>query len=800
MNPRSGLRKIIEETIGKQILENCQKIVIDVTTMMPPIPESKFIDKVPENVSLDSANAAEKEHQNGYVAEVIVYRSLELIKKNHLVIHQLEFTHEQYSAFVPNHQCKKTKKQKREREGECDFVVVGENFVAVLEVKGLSFDNAEDDNTKLKKFKGCCRSARTQRKRMNDLIKSIDSSVMIFEFTVFPNISMDELDQQYFDLCDESILFGDELEHLELITNYCETFSSRTPKQVMNKLCCSLLGLWCINQENRWELTDCCFSKCLTNIDQKVRRALVTRKAIDDLKRDEHQKRGKQKARGKVKKYPENPEMIDAPDLFKRFFNISCLTKEQLDLFNSNERFLWVEGPAGSGKTIACLGKIIDLAFNTPPVTRILLMLTGYFDSPSAEGYLKLLNGISPDITCKELMYDYNLPEAGDVDDCLDEAIKSLTKQLSGTNSKIILLKIRKERVFAKGLDSFIKRFEYVFVDDYQLLVDRINHDINLNLDFFGMDIISLGLLPVVKNSNSNKTRIWILCDESQSQISRLNTFYVCHHTITGTVPGIDPRKLLRTMIHNQCEFKGYFMYSKIEFSTNLRNAYEISTVLSIIREHNEKIDYAGAELVDWPQQKYGHFLRGAKPIIYLLRNHEPATWKGVLKAELDKLRHSEDSPFIETAILYSVSDEQTPNDIMEYMCNLRGDFSWTGVFNLGNSMSAEWPAVIFICVYDIHSDTVTLPDDIDREISISDIISLLYIGISRARVYSAVILLDYIPKLCPYTDKLFDELRQRRDICTIIDHETIDPGFDSPVKYVETPFGKMKCPCPGYD
>ena len=147
----SGLRKRITK-IGQQVLDNyCQKgDEIRGRIMIPPIPDSKFIDKLPEDVELEGQNAAEKELQEGYEAEVKVYRCLEEVESNVIVIHQLDYTHEQYAAFLPNHPCnaKMCKRgldthdchqPKRNIEGETDFVVIGINFVAVFEVKGNKF-------------------------------------------------------------------------------------------------------------------------------------------------------------------------------------------------------------------------------------------------------------------------------------------------------------------------------------------------------------------------------------------------------------------------------------------------------------------------------------------------------------------------------------------------------------------------------------------------------------------------------------------------------------------------------------
>ena len=84
MNLPSALRKRIEETIGKQILEKCwQKDDTRGPIMMPPLPESKFIDRLPQNKVLEGMNVQEKEHQDAYIAEVILYRCLEEVKRNY---------------------------------------------------------------------------------------------------------------------------------------------------------------------------------------------------------------------------------------------------------------------------------------------------------------------------------------------------------------------------------------------------------------------------------------------------------------------------------------------------------------------------------------------------------------------------------------------------------------------------------------------------------------------------------------------------------------------------------------------
>ena len=117
---QNSLRQVIEETIGRRLLENyCKEHGTAEVKMFPPIPESKFMDKLQKGVASDGTNAQMKEHQEAYAAEVKLYRRLQEITGNCVVFHQLEYTHEQYPAFLPGHQCKKNKCKKGQDDHYC---------------------------------------------------------------------------------------------------------------------------------------------------------------------------------------------------------------------------------------------------------------------------------------------------------------------------------------------------------------------------------------------------------------------------------------------------------------------------------------------------------------------------------------------------------------------------------------------------------------------------------------------------------------------------------------------------------
>ena len=52
---------------------------------------------------------------------------------------------------------------------------------------------------------------------------------------------------------------------------------------------------------------------------------------------------------------------MDAPDFISKYVGVLNLTTQQNDVFYSSENMLWINGPAGAGKTVILCGKIIQL-------------------------------------------------------------------------------------------------------------------------------------------------------------------------------------------------------------------------------------------------------------------------------------------------------------------------------------------------------------------------------------------------------------------------------------------------------
>ena len=476
--------------------------------------------------------------------------------------------------------------------------------------------------------------------------------------------------------------------------------------------------------------------------------------------KNKFQKKGKVRA----KKYPENPEFVDSPQIFSDFLKVSCLTREQMDVFQCKERFVFVEGPAGSGKTIAMLGKIIDLALNTPSSSRILLIVTGNESATMIESHTNLLNSIRKDIKCVNIQYNLSVEISNrlimmgiTMNNYMRVVEKKFLDEVKESDSKIVLMSF--DGTMAKNMRKVLKRFDYIFVDDFQTFADLTTAGIVVfrhKLPLESTDnLISEGLIPVIRYSASNKTSVWIFSDEGQSvaywnKRTRKNLSTIFGDTVTN-------------------------MFKKqILLSVNLRNTYEISTVLSVMREVFGRMDGT----LKFQKQRRGHFLRGKRPVFYFLRGNKTATWRNILKEELQSLiSHNSNLPSKEIAVMHDYEDSNDAQtfEVVQYINEWKTNAVGGDEITLGGRdtcVSGEWTAVVSInrfVLYPLGQDMDYVKENFEN-LPFSYAAPFLYCTLSRARVYAVMVIYDYKPGYCKMTDTLLSALKYRSDVCTVIE------------------------------
>ena len=748
----SKLRELIELKVGKRILLSYIRRdgKFKGPLMMPPIPESKFIDKLPDGIPLQGQNAAEKELQDGFETEVILYRCLERVNRDILVLHQVDYSHEQYSAFLPSHLCNKKNCRKNCRkdcpkdcsehpqqphschnklkniEGECDFIVIGNYFVAVFEVKGLNLSSTSDDEMIRKKFDGCCNDALRQRKRMVELITAIDPSVTVHEFTVLCNISRKEAAGSY-----DNLIFKDDL------IDFAKWFDDNIPSlptssddknAKIENLKAALLGLWCINIDNKWDVTKCSLTKCIKDIDEKLRQAHVTRRSIEESQLKLKKSSGKNKM--KNKNYPENDMIREASYIFTEYLNVNCLTSHQQEMFESKNRLLWVDGPAGSGKTVVMIGKIIQLALD--PVTtslnrKVILVLPDFVENTVEEYHQTFFNNLKKDLCEMISVID------------LEDPLPKVTQ----CASTIILLKTR-----FLGVDYLVNLLcsltksggHYIFIDDLHLDIfawwaaqsgptTLVNPQSPLKSNL--IDMIYELAMSIYENQEDANSWIWILCDLAQQDGHEM--FH-------------------QTNVHSKQLNALKLIFEVKTLSVNLRNTFDISSFLEGIRRYFEKRPWYNLA-TEWqsylPKQQIGHFYRGTIPVIYLI--DDDSDYTVVLADELRKLvGHESHLDISDIGLLYSdvcsdrfakIRSERNVGDmkktsysftekhrdtITKTVDRLLEQDEIKGKIDVecnDNCRSMEWPAVVAVIVEKMK------------------LIPALYLAVSRARVYCTIIL-----------------------------------------------------------
>ena len=109
--------------------------------MLPPAPKQTYIDLYVDEDGASSSNFEnEKRLQANYEAEVKVYSALERLEEKILIVHGFDYSHHQYRLCDTSHDrknCKMCKKEAANREGECDFIVIGRNYFVIIEVKNI---------------------------------------------------------------------------------------------------------------------------------------------------------------------------------------------------------------------------------------------------------------------------------------------------------------------------------------------------------------------------------------------------------------------------------------------------------------------------------------------------------------------------------------------------------------------------------------------------------------------------------------------------------------------------------------
>ena len=693
------MEKYIED--GQAISDLYKFSEEDRPIMLPRAPKQTYIDVFPNADDPENDFRDEKTRQSNYETEVTMYRALEKLNENIIVLHGFEYSHHQYRVLDRDHvrkgclDCKKTPKKK---EGECDFLVIGRGYVVIIEVKDMTDvghvtaceedfhlciigENTQNPGCDQKKQSQALIATFTkslvQRKKIVDFIKFLEKDASIFQYTVYPNFSKKfrkefQVEQDQL----PTIIFKEDLNNFEIWWKDFLTSSSLSDKEgsydhsYSEKTKNVLLAIWCTDTNGECDYSKCSIGKCIKTIDKELRQGIIS---------------------FRTKRRSANPAVLDAPDVMKRYIGINYLNKKQYEAFHSKEKLMWINGPAGAGKTIIFIGKIIQHVLLNQN-NKVILLVFGRrpdFGALNSGRYQRAFNnaGIKHDeIFYQKLSYRD-----------LHKAASKLFK-----DNQVVIL-----HLFDPGPEYLADFFlaclkKTLSVSSWTIFVD----DFQCNLLLAVKEPLMRLLSVLTISTGLDLLSVWIACDLAQC-------FYI-HCTIPQLASFLfeflSPREML-------------------SLCYNLRNSSEISQFLSVVR--NRFSEFYGLHLngpdtdhhvsIMVPKHIPGHLIHGPRTVVHVVQSYNVDLVCNILNKELAKLHHNNFLSNSDIAVIYNSGLDDLPQ--IKKAVNSK----CVGCFSSASCLSAEWPAVILVY-------NVTDPSGEQGHIS------SLYLSVSRARVYCAVI------------------------------------------------------------
>ena len=718
------LREKITKT-GDDLLQNERQMGVllrgeDRPCTFPPVPyHLSFVDRFYRDVDdLNSKEQKEKRQIDEFEAEVEVFRALEDIKTR-FVLHGLKYTHEQFTLFVPDHNMDGCKKTRNEEEGECDFIVIGSKYIAVLEVKSPDMNSRNPEKMCYDRYK----ESLVQRQRTVRLIEGVfdylklENRPTVFSLSIFNRLFRENVDKfkKFSEMTHQEkkcILFKDDFLNFEdswtKIVKYWIPGCDISEKNVPNEEDCLqgaiplLLGLWCTDKNNETDIKKGSVVWYIQEIDKKLKTETITRKP----------------------KGPINREVKGASDVFKKNLGIECLTKKQSEIFKSKEKLLCINGPAGSGKTVLILGKMIQLAKEVTKGGKKLVVITfgqsglSQYESACKTASIKY---ISIHLTRAE----HGTPPVGlDIDshhgwEQMLLKIEHILVEESLRYHEVAILYSTSEQCINElfMFSEIVSRL----CSDYHLIVDDAQYLFCYNVKGEKEDSIKEFIDILKQRSESKKPEeactTWLGLDIAQFFYNQYSPSYVEPY-----------RSIFFNLMTDNLKDSMFFL------SRNLRNTLEISEFVSYLRQ---KICASLSHAAESSEYLPGHNIHGFKPIIHILHcdtNGERYT------------NHSEGELALPEGSFKRIFGTRSSeiDDMTQRLENRNTEG------HLSNLPSAEWPACIA---------TLSLKNK-----SFQGFLTELYILVSRARVYSAVVIGPMFEKKTYILPGVFEFIRELKN------------------------------------
>ena len=707
-------------TKGESIRENYlprfelipnQPVSVYYPIMIPPAPLSRFVDKLDkegfremnrlkrtDKKTYEKMKSLRVDARKGYEAEVCVYRAIERLKLTEkvIVLHSLKYKKSDFQHFTGEEEVKC-------KDGECDILVMGENFFVIIEVKKNAAHKKDAIEEQLVKDKKLTEGI------FNKISQTATPCIMCYAACPYEKKGRNP---------DAACIYKEDLAADNFgqwwetnIQTIIQTNNDQQFHDLYKKTKDVLIALWATHINDKDE--DCESFRCslgwnIMDIDAKLKQGHITfipRKGLN----------------------PEtsNPSVKEAPAEIQDHLGVEFLTTEQHDAFEKikNGKSWLLNGPAGSGKTILLAGRVVQFAKSEPDKKILIISSTQTVQSTSIyqEGCLEAgLNHRVQTFSVGNLL----------------QFEEQILKFKSDNNSGTICLFEGDQDIFGEGysrnIELMAKHFDLIVIDDGQRL--------KVHMKRYAHDLVVCGTRVVRTVTVTEETH-----DDKVDNVQGLWRAAQTADTFNNDSQFPKDKQVLVAM-----DIMQFFYFqtsshdspeeipSSITLTRNFRNSCDISDIASRMRDEflGEKLESLGMMT---PKQESGHYLRGPIPIFHLFNKFEIRKIQDVLNNELLRIKKGGLMKKEDIAIIsfndnnsYKAADSvlQGLEDKEVTMCPVRECFS------------LEFPAVIVLlesqCIFELSRF------DYEQELSLTYMKTLfnrLYTSLTRARVLCTVLM-----------------------------------------------------------
>ena len=629
-----------EQNLIKQGEELWQFILSDfvlmdsksLAVMLPPAPNQLYTDKYNEEDMVVNKKHELNRKRTDYDAECIVFKALEKLGMDIIVLHNLSYSQKQSENFIDG----------KPSSGEHDFVVlVPGQALVIIEVKNpLCRENS---------FKHARTSASTQVDQFKRLFKGIsnkteESCLRIVPFLAFPNLDRNCL-------CAAADRYNGML-YKEDIRRFSKWWEENVSSQLKD------IPKECSDQPNHVSLKNVTLSnseKILFGLwysnfrwipsrpKNGLKNVLNSKQIIASTLYHIHRMLDSQTYFFDIMAMSNSLVKVDKIkySYFKTsqaFRQIKYITKDQENLLDIGPNInVIVNGPAGSGKTVIMHARILKLLRDKGQEEQIAVLVPWQGAAEKVEYIVKEANG---NVSMKIM----NLVTEIEKVKCEPARFAEILKRAKDYD---VIIFVKPNFLMNLGLTRHYSREKLIMM--HKLFINLLESEkMNLFCDDFHNSIA----YSIIDCQDDSRNHINFLSEENSEKSfahSMLNFLHTSSNSQRMLWIGFD----LIQIVQSACWGTGQFykeipecikeLFQNIQnthtvcLSTNLRNTFSIAELLGKVREIFMKtVGYLNMKEI-LPDQGFQHFIRGFTPSLYcVLGKNSMERTEEVIRKELN--------------------------------------------------------------------------------------------------------------------------------------------------------------------